>query len=137
MLSQIFKKEIQTISFEDVQYAIQHHENFLLINTLKEGDQEYLITNTLYYKHEEEKINALMNNYDFSSKKIIIYGENANDKSAEKKYHQITSLGFQNVYIYPGGLFEWLCLQDIYGTEHFSTTKPLLDILKYKPKSRF
>ena len=22
--------------------------------------------------------------------------------SAEKKYHQITSLGFQNVYVYPG-----------------------------------
>lgn len=137
MLSQIFKKEIQTISFEDVQYAIQHDEHFLLINTLKEGDQEYLISKTLYYKQEEEKINMLMNNYDFASKKIIIYGENANDKSAEKKYHQITSLGFQNVYVYPGGLFEWLCLQDIYGTEYFSTTKPLLDILKYKPKSRF
>jgi hypothetical protein len=137
MLSQIFKKEIQTISFEDVQYAVKHHDDFLIINTLKEGDQEHLITGTMYYKNEEEKINVLMNNYDFSSKKIIIYGENANDKSVDKKYHQITSLGFQNVYIYPGGLFEWLCLQDIYGDEHFPSTKPLLDILKYKPKSRF
>ena len=137
MLSQIFKKEIQLVSFEDVQYAIQHPDDFLLINTLKEGDQEYLISTTMYYKHEEEKMNSLMNNYDFSSKKIIIYGENANDKSAEKKYHQITSLGFQNVFIYSGGLFEWLCLQDIYGSEHFPNMKDLLDILKYKPKSRF
>jgi len=137
MLSQIFKKEIQMVSFEDVQYAIQHPDDFLLINTLKEGDQEHLISTTMYYKNEEEKMNTLMNNYDFSSKKIIIYGENTNDKSVEKKYHQITSLGFQHVYIYPGGLFEWLCLQDIYGNEYFPNTKHLLDILKYKPKSRF
>jgi rhodanese-related sulfurtransferase len=137
MLRQIFKKEIQTVSFEDVQYAVKHNDDFLIINTLNEGDQEHLITGTMYYKNEEEKINSFVNNYDFSSKKIIIYSENANDKSAEKKYHQITSLGFQNVYIYPGGLFEWLCLQDIYGEEHFPTTKPLLDILKYKPKSCF
>ena len=137
MLRQIFKREIQTVSFEDVQYAVKHNDDFLIINTLNEGDQEHLITGTMYYKSEEEKINSFVNNYDFSSKKIIIYSENANDKSAEKKYHQITSLGFQNVYIYPGGLFEWLCLQDIYGEEHFPTTKPLLDILKYKPKSCF
>jgi|UniRef100_A0A6C0IV24 hypothetical protein len=137
MLSQIFKKEIQTASFEDIQHAIQHPDDFLLINTLKENDQEYLITSTMYYKHEEEKINTLMNQYDFSGKKIIIYGENTNDRTVEKKYHQITSLGFQYVFIYQGGLFEWLCLQDIYGDEHFPTTKPLLDILKYKPKSRF
>tara|TARA_B100001093_G_C26466820_1_gene858829 strand:- start:351 stop:764 length:414 start_codon:yes stop_codon:yes gene_type:complete len=137
MLSQIFKKEIQIISFEDVQYAIQHPDDFFIINTLKESDQEYLISTTVYYKHEEEKINKLMNNYDFSSKKIIIYGENVNDKSVEKKYHQITSLGFQHVYIYSGGLFEWLCLQDIYGNEYFPNMKQLLDILKYKPKSRF
>jgi|UniRef100_A0A6C0IIL3 hypothetical protein len=137
MLSQIFKKEIQTVSFEDIQYAIQHPDDFLVINTLKEGDQEYLITTTMYYKQEEEKINALMNQYDFSGKKIIIYGENTHDRAVEKKYHQITSLGFQCVFMYQGGLFEWLCLQDIYGDEHFPTTKPLLDILKYKPKSRF
>jgi hypothetical protein len=137
MLSQIFKKEIQTVSFEDIQYAINHPDDFLMINTLSENEQEYVINTTMYYKHEEEKINALMNQYDFSGKKIIIYGENTNDKSVEKKYHQITSLGFQKVFIYSGGLFEWLCLQDIYGNEHFPTTKQLLDILKYKPKPRF
>ena len=137
MLSQIFKKEIQTVSFEDIQYAINHPDDFLMINTLSENEQEYVINTTMYYKHEEEKINALMNQYDFSGKKIIIYGENTNDKSVEKKYHQITSLGFQKVFIYSGGLFEWLCLQDIYGNEHCPTTKQLLDLLISKPKPRF
>jgi len=41
-----------------------------------------------------------------------------------------------NIYIYPGGIFEWLCLQDIYGDELFPTTKKELDILKYKPRSK-
>ena len=44
-------------------------------------------------------------------------------------------LGFINVYIYLGGLFEWLLLQDIYGRDLFKTTKNELDILKYKPDS--
>ena len=54
-----------------------------------------------------------------------------------KKYAQLTGLGFINVYIYPGGLFEWLLLQDIYGQDDFSTTKNELDHLKFKGKSIF
>ena len=42
-----------------------------------------------------------------------------------------------NVYVYPGGLFEWLLLQDIYGEDNFPTTLKELDILKYKPLSVF
>ena len=65
--------------------------------------------------------------------KIIIYGKNSNDEKIYNKYSQLTSLGFYNVYIYTGGLFEWLMLQDIYGEKDFPTTKKELDILKYKP----
>ena len=53
------------------------------------------------------------------------------------KYTQLLNLGFTNVYIYPGGLFEWLCLQDIYGFENFPTTKKELDILRFKGRSIF
>jgi hypothetical protein len=49
------------------------------------------------------------------------------------KYNQLNSLGFYNVYVYTGGLFEWLLLQDIYGEKDFPTTNIELDILKYKP----
>ncbi len=64
---------------------------------------------------------------------IVIYGKNSNDESIFKKSEQLTKLGFSNVYVYIGGMFEWLCLQDIYGDELFPTTKKELDILKYKP----
>ena len=52
-----------------------------------------------------------------------------------KKWEQLQTLGFKNVYIYAGGLFEWLCLQDIYGEEEFPTIGAELDILKYRPAS--
>jgi hypothetical protein len=64
--------------------------------------------------------------------KIIIYGRNCNDEKIYTKYNQLISLGFYNVYIYTGGLFEWLMLQDIYGDKEFPTTKKELDLLKYK-----
>ena len=51
------------------------------------------------------------------------------------KYDQLVKLGFSKVFIYPGGIFEWLCLQDIYSDENFPTNKKELDILKYKPDS--
>jgi len=44
----------------------------------------------------------------------------------------LVALGFTEVYIYLGGLFEWVLLQDIYGTELFKTTRRVADILRYK-----
>ena len=81
---------------------------------------------------EEEFINQLIKNGNKNAK-MIVYGKNCNDENIYKKYSQLTSLGFYNVYIYIGGLFEWLLLQDIYGENEFPTTKKELDLLKYKP----
>ena len=68
-----------------------------------------------------------------SDTNIIIYGKNTNDSTIYNKHQQLLSLGFNKVYIYPGGLFEWLCLQDIYGSLNFPTLGSELDILKYRP----
>jgi len=40
------------------------------------------------------------------------------------------------VYIYSGGLFEWLLLQDIYGSDLFPTTNDKVDFLKYKGRKK-
>jgi len=82
-------------------------------------------------------MNDLVNQYDFKSKRIIIYGKNSSDTTIEKKCDQLLGLGFVHVFIYAGGLFEWLLLQDIYGEGEFPTTKKTLDILKYKPSRSF
>ena len=121
------------VSFEDLQWFIKGNpNNYLLINTLDPTDQGCLIKETLPIGQEVETINKLKN----KNTHIIIYGRNANDESISKKYTQLLTLGFTYVYIYSGGLFEWLCLQDIYGNEKFPTSGKLLDILKFKPKSQ-
>jgi hypothetical protein len=87
-----------------------------------------LIPGTISIKDEVDLINKHLN----KNIKIIIYGKNSNDNSIFKKYEQLLTLGFSSVYVYTGGLFEWLLLQDIYGTDEFPTTSDELDILKYK-----
>lgn len=125
-------QSIQKINYEDVQYVIKTSENHILINTLNESDQECLIKNTINIHKEVELINNLIR-IGNKQVKILIYGRNCNDEKLYTKYNQLSSLGFYNVYIYMGGLFEWLMLQDIYGDYEFPTTKKELDILKYKP----
>jgi len=119
------------INYEDIQYIIKNSEVHILINTLGENEQGCLIINTINFKNEEELINKLIKAGN-KQIKIIIYGRNCNDEKIYLKYNQLNSLGFYNVYIYSGGLFEWLMLQDIYGSDEFPTTKKELDILKYK-----
>ena len=120
------------INYEDVQYVIKNIEGHLLINTLRENEQQCLILNTFSFQKEENAINSLIQSGN-KHIKIIIYGRNSNDETIYTKYNQLSSLGFYNVYIYSGGLFEWLLLQDIYGDTEFPTTKKELNILKYKP----
>jgi len=120
------------INYEDIQFIIKHPEGHLLINTLSNEEQECLIINTININNEENIINTCIK-HGRKDIKIIIYGKNCNDDKAVHKYNQLTSLGFYNVYIYVGGLFEWLMLQDIYGETEFPTTKKELDILKFKP----
>ena len=124
---------IKKVNFEDIKQIIHNPNKFILINTLKADNQECLISNTIDIKKEEAMINNCLK-YK-KNVKIVLYGKNSNEVSLFKKYEQLVNLGFTNVYLYPGGLFEWLCLQDIYGYEEFPTTTKELDILKFKPES--
>jgi Rhodanese-like domain len=127
-------QSMQKINFEDMQTATKNPEIYLIINTLSDSEQDCLILNTVPATREEQLINhhiALNKNI-----RIVVYGRNCNDEKMYKKYEQLLKLGFLNVFIYMGGLFEWLMLQDIYGFQEFTTTKKELDFLKYKPQTR-
>lgn len=125
-------QSIQKISYEDVQFVIKN-QGSVLINTLSEKEQECLLPNTVNINQEEEIINTLIKNGN-KQVKIIVYGKNSNDEKIYTKHSQLIGLGFYNVFIYTGGIFEWLLLQDIYGSNEFPTTKKEVDLLKYKPK---
>lgn len=129
-------QSINKINFESVQNIVNNNitcGQFMIINTLENNNQNCLIKNTL---SPQEEISAL-NNYLKNNKSIniLIYGENCCDTKVIDKFNQLYKLGFSNLYIYIGGLFEWLLLQDIYGDDEFPTTTKIIDILKYKGKS--
>lgn len=126
--SSVFK-----INYEDIIYVLKNKERHILINTLPENNQECLLPSTIDIATEEKLINNCIQN-GRKDIKIVLYGKNSNDESVYNKQRQLQSLGFYNIYIYTGGLFEWLMLQDIFGEDEFPTTKKELDILKYKPK---
>jgi len=124
------------IGYEDVLYAIENNTNHFLINTLDMNLQTCLIKSTLSAENETSILNQVIDKTQFKEIIIIVYGCNSSDISVDTKYKQLIELGFTNVYIYSGGMFEWLLLQDIYGQDNFPTTTSDLDILKYKPRSK-
>ena len=131
MLTMGNTNSVKKINFEDMQDMITD-KNTVIVNTLDISKQNCLIKKTIPAGEEVEIINNLIKtNY---ANRVVIYGMNAADDSIVRKYNQLTGLGLINVVVYPGGLFEWLLLQDIYGLDSFPTTKKELDILKYKGK---
>ena len=126
---------IKKINCEDMQKAVKNNEIYIIINTLDSFNQTCLIKNTIKVEEEEIIINNLLKKA--KDKIIIIYGKNCNDDKVYKKYEQLIGLGFTNLFVYVGGMFEWLLLQDIYGKELFPTTSEELDILKYKSHRLF
>lgn len=141
---------ISKVNFEDMQcmcrtanpihqYQYSNHcaqsHPAVLINTLPPGMQACLIPGTMPIEQEEASMNAMLSEPRGKDREIFVYGKNANDDMVYKKYQQLIALGFKHVRVYPGGMFEWLLLQDIYGASSFPTTSKELDILKYKPPS--
>ena len=123
-------QSMKKINYEDMQTASKNPEIYLIINTLPISEQKCLIINTIIATDEEAIINKFIK--ENKSIRIIIYGKNCNDETINKKYQQLYSLGFYNIFVYLGGMFEWLILQDIYCKDIFYTTSKEVDLLKYK-----
>ena len=116
-------------SFEDLQ---KKKGDFILINTLPLNRQHYLIKGTLSAFEESQRVNDLLS----KNKKIeiVIYGLDYNDVSLNKKFVQLKTLGFENVSVYKGGIFEWALLQEIYG-DNFQTDGEISDPLDVYKKN--
>jgi hypothetical protein len=138
------------INFEDVQSIIgvsgsglkqRGNDQFLLISTLDAANQNHVIKSTISAQEEEERINEIISgkNDDAENIMLVVYGKHVTDEKVITKYNQLKGLGFSTVLVYPGGMFEWLLLQDIYGADLFPITSTNkcrdIDILEYRPPS--
>jgi hypothetical protein len=135
-LSGEYAKQKEYIGFEDIKYAITHNNNFIIINTLSANEQDMLIKGTLPCDREETAINEQISNYRVPDLPVIIYGRNCSDDTVRLKREQLVTIGVKHVCVYMGGIFEWLLLQDIYGSEEFPTTSICGDLLKYRSPRR-
>ena len=109
----------------------KQRERYVIINTLSTYEQDCLIIGTCSTTTEENIINKMIESA--ATVNIILYGRNSSDDSVRTKLTQLQRLGFETVYIYGGGLFEWLLLQDIYGFNEFPTTTKCKDMLRFRP----
>jgi len=139
----------QRLSFEDVQHILSTTPNessatptttttkpWIIINTLPLHRQQTLLAGTLAAEREEQMFHDIESTRRQQGFRILVYGENSLDYSVETKARQLLQLGFSEVYIYPGGIFEWILLQDIYGPGFFPTRgAPVQDLLSFKPAS--
>lgn len=128
---------VPKVSYEDIQMVVYRNTHIphstLIINTLPPSLQHCLIKTTVDIRYEEQIVNTMIHkNRDIM---IIVYGKNSNDITILHKYEQLVKLGFTNVHIYTGGIFEWMLLYEIYGKDLFKITRYEIDILRYRPKS--
>jgi hypothetical protein len=135
-------QSLKRLTFEDMQRIIDikdiHnikdiHEikDFILINTMSLTDQSCLIPKTVTATEETALLNTLLGKRQ-KNVRIVIYGRNCNDETVLSKHNQIVSLGFTDVSVYLGGMFEWLLLQDIYTSALFPTVGQETDLLRFK-----
>ena len=130
------KKTTIIIGFEDVKKAI--HKKYILLNVLPNNMQSVLIKGSLTIDSEEQVINEMINNYNVPDAPVIVYGFNGGDTKVQEKCQQLRGLGLSDVYVYSGGLFEWLLLNELYGDEEFpveNSDGKRIDILKYRQLS--
>jgi hypothetical protein len=116
-----------SIQFQELQQkTCSEDESFVLINTLPLDKQSYLIHKTVPAVSEPKFMNELLNKKG-TTKEIIVYGRSHHDVSVIDKYNQLKKLGFTNVKIYFGGIFEWALLQEVYGDTNFKTIGTVTD----------
>jgi hypothetical protein len=67
------QQSLNKINYEDVQYAIKN--NYIIINSLSENEQDVLISQTIPAKQEVDIMNSLLKS-SLKDRHIIIYGKN-------------------------------------------------------------
>jgi hypothetical protein len=116
-----------------------NNPQYIIISTFSYEEQEFLIKGTTLANMEERIINDIIQRGKVYEYNIIVYGKNSTDTTVEVKYTQLIRLGFIKVFVYYGGVFEWVLLREIYGEDLFPCINYMKNtredvLLKWKPK---
>lgn len=141
-----------TITATEMQHICENYYNenkYIIVNSLPDSMQECVIKNTIAVEREEDVISQILPNItsrfvngilglksNENCPCIIVYGKNCCDETAFDKYNKLAKhYLYPNVKLYIGGLYEWICLQNIFGSDLFPTTVNEIDVFKFAPTS--
>jgi hypothetical protein len=145
----------QSASFDDVLKAQKHPHQYLLLasthlslyigQTVVSSAEESLFLDR--YREVEEEDTSFFSFFGGGrteeegkekkettpKKRVILYGKNARDASPNEKKKELIRRGMSptDIYVYRGGLSEWILLQDIYGEDKFTTSQKVHDLLEF------
>ena len=107
-----------------------------MISTLPAAQQGCLIAGTIPVSEETATVSTLLAGQR-SRRRLIVYGASSSDDTALRKAEQLISLGFADVFVYRGGLLEWLLLREVYGADWYGVTgEEPPDLLTLEAKSK-
>jgi len=130
-LDNLNNSEINYIGYEHIQDFInvyKFRKDMVLITTNPVSNDtgnggnggNVLIRGTIQSVEEEERIiNQALDSGKMGEMILFIYGKNCSDTLPVRKAQQFIDLGFRNIYVYLGGIFEWALLADLYGVGEF------------------
>lgn len=119
--SKLYKNYI--LNFDDMKLAVDR--GYIICHIMDETDETILIKNTLSVKDEIKKINDLIKQSKFDET-IVLYGRNYTDlEKIVQRFQHLISFGFTRVFIYVGGLYEWVLMQNLYGDKLFPTNNSI------------
>lgn len=144
MSSVMFKPSVSRIGFDDILIALKDRTKYIFISTMPLELQNALIPNTIPCIDEAMTINRIIDEFSATKYIFIVYGKNACDDTSSKKYQQLRNLGFSNVHVFPGGMFEYILLNDMYGEKLFPISgsngigipDKVVDIMEYRSVDR-
>lgn len=105
---------LEKVSACDIRYIQEKCSNDYVLITTIDNNNTPLIKGTVHPRDEEAVINGMLRGSGSSTKGVIVYGKNSQDMSVINKYKQLLQLNIGEIYIYTGGLFEWLLLYKKY-----------------------
>ena len=129
-----FVPPTNAVTHEFIQQWLSHPvRTTVLIHTLPLSEQQCLLPGTLTADQETDCINRWLQGGRNEPLEIVVYGKHASDPSVYAKVLQLQRLRIPTVWIYIGGMFEWILLQEVYGTELCPTTGICNDPLSFLP----
>jgi hypothetical protein len=120
---------VPSVNFEVVKQAVVTG-GADIVSTLEANNQKCLIRGTLAPDREVSILNARLAK-GLVDQIVLVYGSDCSDESVLSKAQQLVALGFRKVRVYRGGMFEWLLLQETYGSDNFPTMGAERDMLRY------